>query len=154
MLTLGGTEGKVHRWTIFATFKKSSIFSALKVKWIKKRDLLSLPLKGLEIMNNPVTTNSSNVKTVAFPDYLRWKVADSSWWNHWFQVSVRKYVRWQGTWVWLLISAKVIMSQFMGLSPASDSVLIARSLLGIVSLSLPLALCPFPAQALSLWINK
>ena len=54
-----------------------------------------------------------------------------------------------------LTSAQVMISQFVGLSPVSGSVLTAQSLLGI--LSLPLSLCPSPAckrvLVLSLKIN-
>ena len=56
--------------------------------------------------------------------------------------------------VCLLVSAQVIISQFMSLSPSSGSVLIAWSLLGILSLSL--SLCPSPTHtvSISLKINK
>ena len=49
----------------------------------------------------------------------------------------------------LLVSAQVMISQFVGSSPASGSVLTARSQLGILSLSLP-----SPARSLSLKVNK
>ena len=48
----------------------------------------------------------------------------------------------------LLVSAQVTISPFMGLSPASGSVLTAWSLLGVLSLSL--SLCTSPAVSLSL----
>ena len=49
-------------------------------------------------------------------------------------------------------SAPVVISQFVSSSLASGSVLTARSLLGILSVSL--CLCPSPACMLSLKINK
>ena len=52
----------------------------------------------------------------------------------------------------LLVSAQVAISQFVGLSPASGSMLTVWNLLGI--LSLPFSLCPSPACSLSLKINK
>ena len=55
--------------------------------------------------------------------------------------------------VWLLVSAQVMISWFMGLSPSSGSVITAWSLLGILSFSLSLSLCPSPAYALSLSLS-
>ena len=51
----------------------------------------------------------------------------------------------------LLVSAQVVISQFVGSSPVSGSVLIVWSLLGIfsLSLSLSLSLCPYPSHAVS-----
>ena len=49
------------------------------------------------------------------------------------------------------LSAQVMMSQFVSLSPASGSVLTAWSLLGILSLSL--SLCYSPALSLSLCLS-
>ena len=59
-----------------------------------------------------------------------------------------------GLHVRLLVSAQVMISQFVSLSPTSGSVLTARGL--PVVLSLPLSLCPSPAHSLSLSlkINK
>ena len=58
----------------------------------------------------------------------------------------------------LLVSAQVVISQFMGSSPASGSVPTAWSLLGILSLppSLSVSLCPSPSHVFtpSLKINK
>ena len=55
-------------------------------------------------------------------------------------------------------SAQVTISQFMGLSPASGSVLIAQSLEpaldSVSSLSLSLSLCLSPAHALSLSLTN
>ena len=51
------------------------------------------------------------------------------------------WLSWLG--VWLLISAQVMISQFVGLSPVSGSVLTAQSLPGILSLSLSLS-APLP----------
>ena len=48
--------------------------------------------------------------------------------------------------VQLLVSTQVVISQFVGSSPASGSVLTARSLLGIFSPSL----CPSPLLSVSL----
>ena len=56
--------------------------------------------------------------------------------------------------VWFLVSAQVMISQFMKWSPASGSVLTVRSLLGILSLPLSLPLPCLCAHALSLKINK
>ena len=47
-------------------------------------------------------------------------------------------------------SAQVMISPFMSLSPASDSVLTARSLEVVQILCLPLSLCPSPVCTLSL----
>ena len=44
--------------------------------------------------------------------------------------------------LWLLVAAQVMMSWFMGSSPASGSALPAQSPLGILSVSL--SVCPFP----------
>ena len=54
--------------------------------------------------------------------------------------------------VWLLISAQVMTSLFVGLSPVLGSGLPALSLLGILSLSLSLS-APL-APSLSLRVNK
>ena len=63
----------------------------------------------------------------------------------------------RGAWVAQLAKhltlVQVMISWFMGLSPASGSAVTVWSLLGI--LPLPLSLCPSPARALSLsQINK
>ena len=50
----------------------------------------------------------------------------------------------------LLISAPVMISQFVRLSLALGSILPARNLLGILSLSLSLFLCLYPARTFSL----
>ena len=52
----------------------------------------------------------------------------------------------------LLVSANVMISQFMGPSLASGSALTARNLLGILSLSLPLSLTLLHSPSLK--INK
>ena len=44
--------------------------------------------------------------------------------------------------LWLLVSAQVMISQFVSSSPASGPVMSPQSLLGILSLSL--SLCPLP----------
>ena len=60
--------------------------------------------------------------------------------------------------LWLLVSAQVMISRFMGSSPVSGSVLSVWSLLGIlslsVSLSLSLSLCSSPAHVHTLSQNK
>ena len=53
--------------------------------------------------------------------------------------------------VWLLVSAQVMISQFVSLSPTLGSTLIMQSLLGVLSLSLSLSL---PPLALSLSLSK
>ena len=54
----------------------------------------------------------------------------------------------------LLVSAQVMLSQFVRLSPKSGSVLTAQSLLGILSFSLCLSLCSSPIYMCSLSQNK
>ena len=54
--------------------------------------------------------------------------------------------------VQLLISAQVMILQFMSLSPTSGSELTVWNLLGI--LSVPVSLCPSPAYTLHLSQNK
>ena len=51
-----------------------------------------------------------------------------------------------------LVSAQVMISLFVSLSPMFGSVLTEQSLLGILSLFL--SLCPSPALALSLSLSK
>ena len=59
-----------------------------------------------------------------------------------------------GAWVALMIkrptSAQVMISQFMGLSPTSGSVLTAQSGGACFGFCVSLSLCPVPAHALSL----
>ena len=53
-----------------------------------------------------------------------------------------------------LTLAQVMISRFVGSSPALGSVLIAQSLSLFQILCLPLSLCPSPAHALSLFLKN
>ena len=96
-----------------------------------------------------------NIKTLT-------KTASSSYcWPP--QVQVKRKERGTPGWlsqlsIGLLVSAQVMISQFMSSSPTSGSTLIVQSLLGILTLSF--SLCPSPALvvlslslSLSKWIN-